>query len=358
MEGIKRIRLVAEYFFNLEPNEQELSPRKDPLLIRAPESFDELLGIGKEFEGALKIRLKGLVQGIEVDVKDQETYERVLGVQGKVVEVVVRRQKRVRKRAGVESISLFFCKCINLRTMRFTNVLTRSQKILRSDLFSKTSRLISQGHLVYITGGRKVPNQVLIVNCLTWEISKGPSLNQGRYWHTMTLIQGQIAVIGGVTGEKKSKLPLNSVEVLNNGKWSRAPSLVYARSEALCCYNSEVTFVLFGHYYKKGVSQVQKGLEKWNGKSCELICIKLPFGHRDNACAYVVDKKSFIVFGGSDADEENLKSVVEFNVEEKKASFRDDLAKADVFVYGQIFKMKELIALEGNLNGMIWYRLG
>ena len=357
MEGIKRVRLVPEYFFNLQANEQKRNMAKDPLLIRAPERFDDLFEIAKEFEGSLRIGLRGNVDGVEVELKDQEGYEKVLAT-GKIAEIRVRKEKNVRKMKGVEPFSLVFCKCVNLRTMRFTNVLTRSQKILRSDLFSKTSRLISQGHLIYITGGRKIPDQVLIINSLTWEISQGPKLSQGRYWHSMSVIQNKIAVIGGVIGEKKSKLALNSVEVLKNGKWSTFPSLIYPRSESLCCYHSKVTFVLFGHYYKKGVGHLQKGLEKWNGTNWELICLKVPFRHRDNACAYAVDQKSFIVFGGSDVDEESLKSVVEYDVEEKKISLKDDLKKGEDFVYGQTFRIKDLIWLEGKSNEMICYRLG
>ena len=51
-----------------------------------------------------------------------------------------------------------------------------------------------------------------------------PSLSRGRRSHTMTTIQGQMAVAGGVSETRRGQETLDDVEIFDGRRWKRATS--------------------------------------------------------------------------------------------------------------------------------------
>ena len=51
-----------------------------------------------------------------------------------------------------------------------------------------------------------------------------PSLSRGRRSHTMTTIQGQMAVAGGVAETRRGQETLDDVEIFDGRRWKRATS--------------------------------------------------------------------------------------------------------------------------------------
>jgi hypothetical protein len=355
MEGIKRLRLIPSYFSEFSFKSEEKKTAKEPILIRTPENFKSLTEKVINHFNFPSFSMTSEINSEKVLISDEKTYNTLIQTsKTKIINIRLsksdKKSRKIKKPKQNLPFSLIFSKSSSLRTLKFTNILTRHSKDLKSDLFSMTSRSISHGSKVYLIGGRKDPRQVLVVDAVSWEISQGPQLNIGRYWCSVTVFEGKIAVVGGVKGEKLEKNALSEVEVLEENGWSHRRALNLPRADASSAYFKETVFVFCGTFYEKGKIRPQRSLERWNGNTWELLALRCSFIY--NAGLLALSSQTLLVFGGTSDQDEELASVFEYDVEIGFISKKDSLRKRDYFTSGQSCRLDNSLYLLGSLHGI------
>lgn len=361
MEGIKRIRLCPNYFKEFDYITGQVEGLSKLENLRAPDSLEDLLKTLKKKSSINDFDIIANVNNKEKLVKTEDQYQSALNsAENLKLDLRIKRKnhptrantpkKQQKKGTGKSSgpLFLYLCKPISIRRVKFVNVVTQDEKILKSDFFSKTAKFISIGDKVFITGGRKIPQQVLVVNLKSWEITRGPSMNVGRYWHASSIIDGKLAVIGGTQGEKEKKVSLKSVEVLENNTWTSYPNLIFDRASASCCYYGKYTYVFSGDYYVKAILHSRINFERWNGTNWEEFPFKLNNIISPGICA--ISETNILILGGFTSSNAINKSVFSYNPNSNSYSKLQDLQCEISFTYNQIVLISKKLHFLGSNN--------
>ena len=369
MEGIKRIRLCPNYFKEFDYNSGQVHGLSKLETLRAPDTFEGLLKTLKEKSNICEFDILANVNNKEKLIKTEGQYQSSLNsVTNFKLDISIKRKnhptraknpKKKHQKGGREDSSqpffLYLCKPISVRRVKFVNVITQEEKILKSDLFSKTAKFASVGDKIFITGGRKIPQQVLVVDLKSWEITQGPSMNVGRYWHASSLIDGKLAVIGGVQGEKNRKTSISSVEVLENNSWTSYPALIFPRASASCCYHGKYTYVFLGDYYFNTKVHSRLNFERWNGTIWDIFPLILT--NITSPGIISVSETKILILGGYTLNDYKKKTVFCYNPISNSFSRLKNLEIETGFTSNQIVFISNKIYFIGSNNKLTHYDL-
>ncbi|OMJ85692.1 hypothetical protein SteCoe_12965 [Stentor coeruleus] len=129
---------------------------------------------------------------------------------------------------------------------------------------------------IIVTGGFKnLANSAFAINLIRSSYEKLPPLNIGRKFHSISYLDGHLAVIGGSeepsTADKGEERQLVSVEVFKRSVWMEGPRLNMPKSCASALNLGKITWIIGGWN-----GSALNTIEKYENKAWCIIDLHLP----------------------------------------------------------------------------------
>ena len=203
----------------------------------------------------------------------------------------------------------------------------------------KSSRLLLTPEGIMITGGSGAPYQVFIIKN-DFTVVPLVSMNHPRFWHCMGYIDGYPAVINGAEKSKNPKIFLNTVEVYKDGAWVDYPCTNYERASTSVTWMDKQVFVVGGVTTTGYSNTIVNFIEKFQDGIWAVVKLN-SMSYLISPGVFNIDDKKIIVFGGEVSGTVYKSDVTAFDLETGEIMWKKELKKASKFTYGQQSKYSE-----------------